>query len=156
MARKDENSYYSLSITPIVYVASSSEWILNTGATYHLCPIKEWFADFRNLGSDAVVMGNDQPCRTMEIGTIWLKMFDGMVRKLKEVRFVPVLKEKLISVGALEVKGYKLTIKDGIMKFTHGAMVILQGIWCHNLYYLKGGTTDGMVRKLKEVRFVLF
>ncbi|KAH9733926.1 retrovirus-related pol polyprotein from transposon TNT 1-94-like protein [Citrus sinensis] len=142
MARKDEDFDYSLSITPTAYVASSSEWILDTGATYHLCPIKEWFTDFRNLESSAVVMGNDQPCRTMGLGTIRLKMFDRMVRELKEVRFVPALKKNLISVGALEAKGYKVTIEDGIMKFTHGAMVILQGVRRHNLYYLKGGTTD--------------
>ncbi|KAK9215025.1 hypothetical protein WN944_007028 [Citrus x changshan-huyou] len=142
MARKDEGSDYSLSITPAAYVASSSEWILDTRATYHLCPIKEWFTDFRNLESGAVVMGNDQPCRTMGIGTIRLKMFDGMVRELKEVRFVPALKKNLISVGALEAKGYKVTIEDGIIKFTHGVMVILQGVRRHNLYYLKGGTTD--------------
>ncbi|KAH9717385.1 hypothetical protein KPL71_021793 [Citrus sinensis] len=142
IARKDESSNYSLSITPAAYVASLSEWILDTGATYHLCPIKEWFTDFRNLESGAVVMGNDQPCRTMGISTIRLKMFDGMVRELKKVRFVQALKKNLISVGALEAKDYKVTIKDGIMKFTHGAMVILQGIRRHNLYYLKGGTTD--------------
>ncbi|KAH9782763.1 retrovirus-related pol polyprotein from transposon TNT 1-94-like protein [Citrus sinensis] len=142
MARKDEGSDYSLSITPAAYVASSSEWILDTGATYHLCPIKEWFTDFRNLESGAVMMGNNQPCRTMGIRTIWLKMFDGMVRELKEVRFVPEIKKNLISVGALEAKGYKVTIEDGTMKFTHGAMVILQGVRRHNLYYLKGGTTD--------------
>ncbi|KAH9782773.1 retrovirus-related pol polyprotein from transposon TNT 1-94-like protein [Citrus sinensis] len=142
MAQKDENSDYSLSITPAAYVASSSEWILDTGATYHLCPIKEWFTDFRNLESGAVMMGNNQPCRTMGIGTIRLKMFDGMVRELKEVRFVPEIKKNLISVGALEAKGYKVTIEDGTMKFTHGAMVILQGVRRHNLYYLKGGTTD--------------
>ncbi|KAH9685902.1 retrovirus-related pol polyprotein from transposon TNT 1-94-like protein [Citrus sinensis] len=142
MAWKDEDSDYSLSITPAAYVASTSEWILDAGATYHLCPIKEWFTDFHNLESGAVVMGNDQPCRTMGIGTIQLKMFDGMVRELKEVRFVPALKKNLIYVGALEAKGYKITIEDGIMKFTHGAMVILQGVRRHNLYYLKGGTTD--------------
>ena len=78
----------------------------------------------------------------MGIRTIRLKIFDGMVRELKEIRFVPVLKKNLISVGALEAKGYKVTIEDGIMKFTHGAMVILQGVRLHNLYYLKGGTTD--------------
>ncbi|KAH9714714.1 Integrase catalytic domain-containing protein [Citrus sinensis] len=43
---------------------------------------------------------------------------------------------------ASSTKGYKVTIEDGTMKFTHGAMVILQGVRCHNLYYLKGGTTD--------------
>ncbi|KAH9650701.1 retrovirus-related pol polyprotein from transposon TNT 1-94-like protein [Citrus sinensis] len=142
MARKDENSDYSLSITHAAYVASSSEWILDTGATYHLCPIKEWFTDFRNLESGAVMMGNNQPCRTMGIETIRLKMFDGMVRELKEIRFVPEIKKNLILVGALEAKGYKVTIEDGTMKFTHGAMVILQGVRRHNLYYLKGGTAD--------------
>ncbi|KAH9684519.1 Integrase catalytic domain-containing protein [Citrus sinensis] len=142
MARKDEGSDYSLSITLAVYVGSLSEWILDTGATYHLCPIKEWFTDFRNLESGVVVMGNDQPCRTIGIGTIRLKIFDGMVRELKEVRFVPTLKKNLISMGALEAKGYKVTIEDGTMKFTHGAMVILQGARRHNLYYLKGSTTD--------------
>ncbi|KAH9768967.1 Integrase catalytic domain-containing protein [Citrus sinensis] len=103
MTRKDEDSNYSLSITPAAYEASSSEWILDTGAIYHLCPIKEWFTDFRNLESGAVVMRNDQPC---------------------------------------QAKGYKVTIEDGTMKFTHGAMVILQGVRRYNLYYLKGGTTD--------------
>ena len=67
MSRKDEDSDYLLSITPGEYVASSSEWILDTGAIYHLCPIKEWLTDFRNLESGTVMMGNDQPCRTMGI-----------------------------------------------------------------------------------------
>ncbi|KAH9666242.1 Integrase catalytic domain-containing protein [Citrus sinensis] len=79
---------------------------------------------------------------SLKIGTIRLKMFDGMVRELKEVRFVTEMKKNLISVGALEAKGYKVTIEDGTMKFTHGAMVILQGVRHHNLYYLKGDTTD--------------
>ena len=65
-----------------------------------------------------------------------------MIRELKEVRFVPILKKSLISVGALEAKGYKVTIEDGTIKFTHGAMVILQGVRRHNMYYLKGGTND--------------
>ncbi|KAH9669162.1 Integrase catalytic domain-containing protein [Citrus sinensis] len=71
-----------------------------------------------------------------------LKMFDGMIRELKEVRFVPALKKKLIYVDALEAKGYKVNIEGGTMKFTHGTMVILQGVRRYNLYYLKGGTTD--------------
>ena len=94
------------------------------------------------MKSDAVVMRNNQPCRTMGIGIIQFKMFDRMVRELKEVRFVPTLKKNLIYVGTLKAKGYKITIEDGIMKFTHGVMVILQGVRRHNLYYLKGGTID--------------
>ena len=67
MTRVDGDFDYSLSITSTAYVASSSEWILDTRATYHLCPIKEWLTDFCNLESGAVVMGNDQHCCTMGI-----------------------------------------------------------------------------------------
>ncbi|KAH9657090.1 hypothetical protein KPL70_022912 [Citrus sinensis] len=74
----------------------------------------------------AVVMRNDQPCRIMGIGTIRLKMFDGMVKELKEVRFVQALKKNLISVGALKAKGCKVTIEDDTIKFTHRAMMILK------------------------------
>ena len=48
-----------------------------------------------------------------------------MVRELKEVRYVPTLKKNLISMGALEVKCYKVTIENGTMKFTYRAMMIL-------------------------------
>ena len=66
---------------------------------------------FYNLESGAVVRGNDQPCHTMGIRTIRLKMFDGMVSELKEVRYVRALKKNLISMGALEAKGYRLLLK---------------------------------------------
>ena len=69
-------------------------------------------------------------------------MFNRMVRELKEVRYISTLKKNLISVGAPEAKGYKVAIENGTIKFTYGAMVILQKVWCHNLYYLKVGTTD--------------
>ena len=69
-------------------------------------------------------------------------MFDGMFRELKEIKYVPILKKNLISVGALEVKGYKVTIENGTIKLMYGAMMILQGVRRHNLYYLRGVITD--------------
>ena len=65
-------------------------------------------------------------------------MFDGMVRELKQVRYVPQVKKNLISVGALEVLGHRVSIRDGILKMNKGSMVVLKGIWNNNLYYLMG------------------
>ena len=62
----------------------------------------------------------------MMIGTIQLKMFNEIVRELKKVRYVLVLKKNLISIGILEAKGYKVTIRNSTMKFTYRAIVILQ------------------------------
>ena len=55
-------------------------------------------------------------------------MFDGMVRKLKEVKYVPQLKKNLISVGALQILGLKVSIRDGVLKMTKSSMVVLKGI----------------------------
>ena len=79
---------------------------------------------------------------------VLIKMFDGMVRELKKVRYVPKLKRKLISVSTLEALGLKVSIRDGVLKMIRGSMVILKGIRCNNLYYLKGSMVTRQVRLL--------
>jgi len=62
------------------------------------------------------------------ICTVLVKMFDGMVRELNDVRYVPQLKMNLISVGALKASGLKVSIKDGVLKMVKGSMVVLKGV----------------------------
>ena len=54
--------------------------------------------------------GRDHPWGMEAVGTIRIRMFDGMVRKLKGVRYVPQLKRNLISVGALEASGMVISV----------------------------------------------
>jgi len=83
-------------------------------------------------------MSNDRPCNMKGVGTDIIKMFDGMVRELKEVMYVSQLERNLISVGALEALSLEVSIRDGVLKMTRGLMVILKGVRRNNLYYLKG------------------
>ena len=108
---------YSLSVTtPIIGFSGDSEWVLDTGATYHVCPNMAWFSSFEKLEGCSVVMDDDHPCIMEGVGTIQIKMFDGIVRELKEVRYVPQLKRNLISVGVLEALGLVVSIRDGVLK----------------------------------------
>ena len=77
------------------------------------------------------------------MGTVRIKMFDGIVRELKKVRYVPQLKRNLISVGALEMLGLVVSIRDGVLKMTKGSMVVMKNVRQNNLYYLKGSTVTG-------------
>ena len=88
-------------------------------------------------------MSNDRSCNMKGVGTDIIKMFDGMVRELKEVMYVSQLERNLISVGALEALSLEVSIRDGILKMTRGSMVILKGIRRNNLYYLKGSIVIG-------------
>jgi len=58
------------------------------------------------------------------IYTVYIKMFNGMMRELKEVRYIPQLKRNLISVGALEALSLEISIGDSVLKMTRGSRVI--------------------------------
>jgi len=90
-------------------------------------------------------MGDDHSCNVKRISTVRIKMFDGMVCKLKEVKYVPQLKRNLISVDALKTLGLVVLIRDGVFKMTKGSMVVMKGIRRNNLYYLKGSTVTSQV-----------
>jgi len=73
-------------------------------------------------------MGDDRPCNMEGIDTVQIKIFDSMVRELKEVRYVPQLKRNLISVGVLKTLGLEVSIRDGVLKMTKGLMVAFKGV----------------------------
>ena len=81
---------YSLSVTtPTVNYSDNAEWILDTRATYHVCPNRAWFSSFEKLDGCYTVMSDDHRCNIEGIGTVRVKMVDEIVRELKEARYVP-------------------------------------------------------------------
>ena len=77
------------------------------------------------------------------IGTIRIKMFDGVVRNLTDVRYVPQMKKNIISLGTVESKGLKVKLDNEILKVTKGSLAVIKGIRDRNLYYLKDSTATG-------------
>jgi len=49
-------------------------------------------------------MGDDSTCNMDEVGTVLINMFNGMVRELKDARYVPQKKKNLISIESLEAQ----------------------------------------------------
>ena len=56
-----------------------------------------------------------------------IKMFDGVVRVLSNVRHVLELRKNLISLGVLDDLCYSYSSKGGIMKITKGALMVMKG-----------------------------
>lgn len=83
------------------------------------------------------------PCKTVGIGTIRIKMYDGIVRTLTDVWYVPESKKNLISLGVLDSNGCRCTIEGGVMKVSKGALVVIRGQQNDNLYILQGSMVSG-------------
>ena len=91
-------------------------------------------------------MGNDASCKVAGIGNIKIKMFDGVVRMLCDVRHIPDLRKNLISLGTLDYNGFSYKSISGVMKVSKGAMTVMKGQkLARNIYKLLGTTIVGGV-----------
>ena len=75
-------------------------------------------------------------CKTIGIGNIRMRMFDGQIRTFTNVRHILNLKKNLLLLGAVEAWGYKFSGADGGTKVTRGSMMILKGEQTADLYKL--------------------
>ncbi|KAG8473450.1 hypothetical protein CXB51_035780 [Gossypium anomalum] len=62
----------------------SEEWILDSGCTFHMSPNRDWFTTYETVSEGVVLMGNNASCKIAGVGTIKVKMFDGVVRTLSD------------------------------------------------------------------------
>ena len=106
-----------------------------------MTPNKDWFNTYRSINSGFVLMGNDASCKVARIGNIRIKMFDGVVRTLCDVRHVPDLRKNLISLGTLDCNGFSYKSTSRVMKVSKCVMTVMKGQkLVGNIYKLLGTT----------------
>ena len=79
------------------------------------------------MSSGAILMGNDACCKIVSVGTFRIKMFDGIVRTLEDVKHVLDLKRNLISLSTLDSKGYKHTGEGEALKVSKAVLIVIKG-----------------------------
>jgi hypothetical protein len=128
----------------VLFVSSNlqyqEEWQLDSGASHHMCSHRNWFISYQSVDEGVVFMGNGIPCKIVGVGSIRIRMFDGIVRELMDVRYVPELKSNLISLGVLDSCGYKYTGQDGALTVSKGNLVVMKATKVDNLYKMEGST----------------
>ena len=72
-----------------------NKWILDSGCSFHMTSNKDLFITYERIDGGNVTMGNNATCKVVGVGSIHIKMFDGMVRTLFDVKHVPGLKKNL-------------------------------------------------------------
>ena len=92
-----------------------------------MTPNRDWFNTYRLVNSGYVLMGNDASCKVVGIGNIIIKMFDGVVRTLYDVRHVPDLRNNMISLGTLDCNGFSYKSTSGVMKVSKCVMIVMKG-----------------------------
>jgi len=80
-----------------------------------MCPQRSWFVTYEEKSGGNVLMGNNAPCKSVDIGSIQIIMYDGIDRNLTKVRHVPKFKKNLVSMGAMDSKGFSYWVEGLVM-----------------------------------------
>ena len=83
-------------------------------------------------------MGNNVVCKIVGISAVRIRMHDGTIKTLKNVRHIPDLKRNLISLGTLDSLGYKYFGGGGVIQVSEGSLVVKEGNKIDGLYFLQG------------------
>lgn len=118
---------------------SKEEWVLDSGCSHHICARREWFSSYKKCEGKMVALPNGKRVKVAGIGEVTMKLHNGRVRKLTQVRYVPELNRNLISLGKLVDLGYTVMMKNGMLEVAKRDLEILKG-WKdkRNLFVLEG------------------
>ncbi|CAD6254698.1 unnamed protein product [Miscanthus lutarioriparius] len=85
-----------------------------------LVSMRDWFSSYKSVQSgDVMRMGDNNPREIMGIGSVQIKMHDGMIRTLKDVRHIPGMARNLISLSTLDAEGFRHSGSGGHMRLGH-------------------------------------
>jgi hypothetical protein len=133
-----------------VYLASPSThagheaWLIESGASFHMTPHREWFYEYEKYDRGNVFLGNDSRTRIIGRGRFKLRLIDGRIRTLPGVLHIPGMAKNLISISKMEDAGVKTIFEKGTCKMVRAAIVLMKGAHFGTLYKLLGSTiSDG-------------
>jgi hypothetical protein len=127
-----------------VYLASTSTqsdqgvWLIDSGASYHMTPHREWFCEYERYDGGDVFLGDDSTTKIVGRGRVRLILQDGRKRTLPGVLHIPGLERNLISVSKMSDVGVHTLFQKDSCKMVRGVMVLMKGVWIGTLYKLLG------------------
>jgi hypothetical protein len=67
---------------------NGDELILDSAASFHICINRDWFITYDSILGGSVRMGDDSSHQITSIGSVQIKMHDGIIRILTDVRHI--------------------------------------------------------------------
>ncbi|KAH9764272.1 hypothetical protein KPL70_001465 [Citrus sinensis] len=140
VASEDECDYDEADVLVAAERHPTGEWILDSGCSFHMCPNKRFFKTFESVNGGKVLLGNNLTCKVAGIGTVSLKLHNGVTRDLHQVRFVPELKRNLISLGMVDQSGCTIKAEKGEIQVLDQGKIVMKGVRKNGLYILVGSS----------------
>ncbi|XP_060964774.1 uncharacterized protein LOC133033727 [Cannabis sativa] len=124
-------------ISQAYLVANVKEWVVDSGATRHICANKDVFSSYKPVGDgeEHVYLGDSQTVQVFGKGKVVLKLTFGKTLALNDVLHVPNIRANLISATLLGKVGVKVSFESGKIEMTKNNIFVGKGYCNQGLSY---------------------
>jgi hypothetical protein len=123
--RPQRNEDINISSLSSVVPINENTCLIDSGGSRHMIGLRNHLTHFVKKETHLhVVLGDDARYNVRGVGTSTFQLDSNMHLKLEEVLYVPGMKRNLVSISALEDKGYKITFSQK-EEFMHGTKTLI-------------------------------
>eukprot|EP00253_Pinus_taeda_P004242 PITA_04242 len=110
-----QNEFYLISALSTASPPETLDhWLIDSGASRHFTRYKEALSNLvENETNMEIILGDNATYLVKGIGTVTLHLNQGQTFHLQEVLYVLDLKKNLVSISAMEDKGFRVSFVDG-------------------------------------------
>jgi len=124
-------------------VSNPTKWILDTGTTRHFYTNKVLMHDFEDVpDGEHIFIGSAATVRVMGKGKVLLKFTFGKSLCLNNVLFVLSLHRNLVSRSLLDIVGFEVNQKAGIIIILRNGVFVGKGYRSGGLFVLNVASND--------------
>ena len=119
-------------------VTNSKNWVVDSGATRHICANRDIFTSYSLVGNDekVVYLGDSHTAQVLGKGKIMLKLTSGKTLPLSNVLHVPNIKANLVSIALLRKVGVKVSFESDRIVMTKNNIFVGKGFCNQGLFVL--------------------
>ena len=112
--------------------------VLDSGSAFHVCPRRDWFYSLREVSDGTVTAVDGEVLPIAGVGDVRFRMWDGVVRTVTGVKYVPGVRRSLVSLGELDTRGCEIRARGGSMELLRNDKVVIRGTKRGGVYYMVG------------------
>jgi uncharacterized protein YukE len=136
--KDDDDDIIAAVISEVNLVSDVEKWVVDSGATRHICANRTAFTSYTSVGvdEDQVYLGDSRTAAVNSKGKVILKLTSGKTLVLSDVLHMPTIRTNLISVALLNKVGVKVSLESNKIVITKNDVFVGKGYCDQGLFVL--------------------
>jgi hypothetical protein len=129
-------------------------YLMDSGASCHVVPSEDGLVNLRDC-DDAVLIGDNSEMKATKEGSLYLETEEKVIVRLDNVKVIPGIAKRIVSVGCLTKNGNKVEIANDqmILRNPTGSKILIEQRPNGTLFYLSARSSPPVKQEAMQVTF---